>query len=64
MTKLTVVIIAMMFVGTIFTSLSFKKRSSLDTPLISNRSKAVIGLFLILIGIIFAVGAFLKGVFS
>jgi len=62
MTTLRFVILAMMFVGTIFIVASRKKRSYLDSQLFSNNTKYVIGFFLVLMGIVFAVAALLKGV--
>ena len=52
----------MMFVGLIFILMSNKKRSYLDTPLLSNNAKFIIGSFLVIMAIVIGAAAFLKGV--
>ena len=62
MTTLRSVILIMMFVGSIFILMSNKKRSYLDTPLVSNNARFVIGSFLVIMAIVIGAAAFLKGV--
>jgi hypothetical protein len=62
MTVLRLVIFAIAFVGALFIFASYKKRSYLDTQLLSNHAKFVIGFFLVFIGICAALAAYVKGV--
>jgi hypothetical protein len=61
MTTLRIVILIMMFVGSIFILMSNKKRSYLDTQLLSNNARFVIGSFLVIMAIVIGAAAFLKG---
>jgi hypothetical protein len=63
MTKLIFIISALMLVGSLFILASLKSRSSLDTPLLSNNAKFIIGFMLVFAGICITVVMYLKGAF-
>lgn len=62
MTGLRIAIFTAVIIGIIFILASRKRRTYLDSQIVSANSKFVIGFFLIFMAIIFASAAFLKGV--
>ena len=58
---LAILLIAALFIGAIFILASRKSRSYLDTPLLSNNAKFVIGSFLVIMAFLIGAAAFLKG---
>ena len=61
MTKSAFLAIALVLVGSLMILASRKHRASLDTPLISNNAKFVLGFFLVFVGICIAAVMYLKG---
>jgi hypothetical protein len=59
---LTISIATALVIGSIFILMSHKPPSYLETPLLSNNAKFVIGAFLVLMALVFALAAYLKGV--
>ena len=59
---LTISIATALVIGSIFILMSRKPPSYLETPLLSNNAKFVIGAFLVLMALVFALAAYLKGV--
>jgi hypothetical protein len=56
-------IISSIVIGAVFILASYKSRTRLDPPLLSNHSKFVIGFLLIFVGACFSAIIFLKGGF-
>jgi hypothetical protein len=61
MTRLLFAIIPMMLAGPVLILMSYKKRSSLDVPLLSNHAKFVLGFLLIFIGACISLFVYTKG---